>query len=119
MRNLKLEKEMVKISKEIWPYLKGKEKKFPKILSKQGGGSGCYYREKHTVYYRWNVWHNMPLAGKRMLVIHELYHAKGNHHKSGEMFCHSFDILTIEIYKKIYGEDKEYKEVIEKLKEFI
>lgn len=118
MRNTTAEIEMLSISKEIWKHLKG-SRKFPTILSKQGGCSGCYYPSEHTVYYRWNVWNKMPLAGKRMLAIHELYHAKGNHHNGKYMFCHAFDILTIEIYKKIYGEDEAYLEVLNSMKELI
>jgi hypothetical protein len=118
IRNIIAEKEMVKISKEVWKFLKGKNK-FPTIESKQGGSSGCYYPSRHTIYFRWNVWNKMPLAGKRMLAIHELWHAKGNDHNSFYMFCHSFDILTIELYKKIYGEDKEYQEVVKQIKSII
>ena len=118
MRNLKAEKEMVRISKEVWEHLKT-GKSFPMIESKQGGSSGCYYTGKHTIYYRWNVWNKMPLAVKRMLAIHELWHASGRKHNGQYMFCRSFDILTIELYKKIYGEDEPYKELINNIKSIL
>ncbi len=117
-RDVLAEQEMIQISKEVWPFFKSK-KSFPKIESKQGGSSGCYYSSRHTVYYRWNVWNKMPLAGKRMLAIHELWHATGNNHNGFYMFCHSFDLLTIEFYKKIYGEDSNYKEAVENIKTLI
>lgn len=44
MRNLELEIKMLEISKEIWQHLKQFTiKEMPKIESKQGGHSGCYY----------------------------------------------------------------------------
>lgn len=115
-RNFELEKEMKTISEEVWKHIGGK-RFMPEIESKQGGSSGCYYRSKHKVYYRWNVWHHLTLAGKRMLAIHELWHAKGKSHKGKDMYLHAFDILTIELYKKIYGEDKEYQKLLEIVKE--
>jgi len=117
MRNLELEKEMVSISTEIWQVIGTRS--MPKIESKQGGSSGCYYPSRHTVYYRWNVWNKLTLAGKRMLAIHELWHAKGEKHQSNKMYLHAFDILTIELYKKIYGEDTAYQELLKKVKEQI
>jgi hypothetical protein len=118
VRNIEAETEMINISKEIWEHLKG-NRIFPRIESRQGGSSGAYYSNEHIIRFRWNVWNKMPLAGKRMLAIHELYHAKGNHHNSENLFCHAFDILTIEFYKKIYGEDKEYREVLEQIRKLI
>ena len=103
MRNLEAEKEMKAISNEVWQAF-GKQKSFmPDIYSKEGGSVGCYYSDRGAVYFRWNSWNKMPLAHKRLLVIHELYHALGNDHNG--MFCHSMDFLSLEIYKLIYGED--------------
>jgi hypothetical protein len=121
MRNAEAEAEMRSICAEVWSCfnLMGilKTKMIPKTFSKQGGSSGCYYPDKHTVYFRWNVWNKMPLAGKRMLAIHELYHATGNKHNGKYMFCHAYDILTIELYKRIYGEDVPYQEAVASIKE--
>lgn len=118
MRNLELEKEMKDISEEIWQVI-GKDKEMPKIESKQGGYSGCYSRSRHTVYYRWNVWRQLTLAGKRMLAIHELWHARGEGHRGSNMFLHAFDILTIEVYKMIYGEDEPYRVMFDFVKKKI
>jgi len=107
MRNLNYEVEMDKICREIWPFLKSK-KEFPAILSKQGGSSGKYNPGSHTVMFRWNVWNKMPFAGQRLLAIHELWHASGNNHNGVKLFCHGLDILSILIYKKIWGEDCPY-----------
>ena len=118
IRNEEAEMEMRIIASEVYPHLKG-DKPMPKIESKQGGASGAYYRNEHTVRIRWNVWNKLSWAGKRMLMIHELYHAKGNHHKGSDLFLHAFDILTIELYKKIYGEDKEYQKLLNKIKDLV
>ena len=112
-----LEAEMLSLSKEVWEKIAPPLKTMPRIESKQGGSSGCFYPDRYTVYYRWNVWNKLGLAGKRMLVIHELYHALGHHHKG--MFLHAFDILTIELYKKIYGEDEEYQKMVEEVRKLI
>jgi len=106
-RNPEAEKEMIQICNEVW----GKIGigKMPEIQSKQGGSTGAYYPDENIIRFRWNSWNKMPLAGKRMIAIHELYHALGRHHDSSEMFCHAFDILTIELYKLIYGKDEAYK----------
>jgi hypothetical protein len=48
--------------------------------------------------------------------FYELYHAAGHNHDSGKMFCHAYDILTLELYKLIYGEDPEYIEAINSLR---
>ena len=121
MRDHRAESEMATICTEVWASLDNlkisKGKPYPRILSKQGGSSGCYYPGEHTVYFRWNVWNKMPLAGKRMLAIHELYHATGSDHKSKYMFCHAYDILTIELYKRIYGEDEPYQEAVASIRE--
>jgi len=118
MRNLDLEVEMQLVCNHIWPFLKSKNE-IPKILSKQGGSSGSYRPSEHTVYFRWNVWNKMDVAGKRLLAIHELYHATGSNHNGAKMFCHGIDILSIEIYKKIYGEDEYYRRMIDEIRKII
>ncbi|MGH7204536.1 MAG: hypothetical protein ACREHC_08925, partial [Candidatus Levyibacteriota bacterium] len=57
--------------------------------------------------------------GKRMLVIHELYHATGSDHKSIAFFTHGLDLFTLEFYKEIYGEDLAYQDILQKIKEVI
>ena len=101
-RNLGLEKEMKEICKEIWARIGVGI--FPEIESKEGGASGCYYEDRHKVYFRWNVWHKLNITGKRLLAIHELIHATGWDHKSLYGYMHGSDILSLEIYKIIYGE---------------
>ena len=114
-RNIELEKEMQAIASLIWSHIGiGRE---PKIESKYGGSTGAYYPSEHCVRIRWTSWAKMPEAGKRMIMIHELYHAAGHHHNSKDMFCHAFDILTIQLYLKIYGEDEEFVTVMKQLDE--
>jgi len=118
-RNLELEKEIIDVCRDVYFYMRNENSIFPKIFSKQGGSSACYRKSEHAIYFRWNVWNKLCMAGKKMLVIHEMYHALGNCHKGAKLYTHQFDVLTIEIYKRIYGEDKYYKKMIERIKELI
>ena len=114
IRNKELEIEMLSISKYIWMCFKT-SKPFPAIESKQGGSTAAYYPREHKIRYRWNSWAKMPMAGKRMIAIHELWHATGQEHDSSSMFAHAYDIVTIEIYKRIFGEDAHYKDALAEL----
>ena len=105
-RDLTAEKEMIQICSEVWDKIG--IGKMPKIESKYGGSTGAYYVNEGIIRFRSTSWNKMPLAGKRMIAIHELYHALGREHDSKLMFCHAFDILTLVLYKLIYGEDYEY-----------
>jgi len=116
MRDYHSEIEMKQIALEVWNKIGNQ--KMPEIKSKQGGSTGCYYKNEHTVYFRWNSWNKMPLAGKRMITIHELYHARGEDHNSKYMFCHAYDIFTIELYKLIYGEDDELRSQLIELRKY-
>jgi hypothetical protein len=103
MRNLKAEVEMTEICKEVWQKIG--IGKMPEIESKQGGHTAIFSPSQFKVIFRWNSWNKMPLAGKRLVAIHELYHALGRNHDSAQMFCNAHDMLAEEFYKAIYGED--------------
>ena len=116
IQDSKVNKEMNELSEKIWNYI-GNEKEMPKLESKQGGSSGKYYPSEHTIRVRSNVWNKLCLGGKRMLLIHELWHSKGLDHNG--LFLHSFDLLTIELYLQIYGEDEHYNKMVDEIKESI
>lgn len=99
-----VEMEATKIAEEIWPRL-FTAKDMPKIESKHGGSSAAYYQREHCVRVRSNVWAKLLPAQKRLIMIHELYHASGHDHAS--YFLSSHDYISREIYKKIWGYDKQ------------
>ena len=103
-RNLELEIEMKEICEDVYSYFIT-DIGIPDIESKQGGATAAYYKTEHMIRFRWNVWNKLDLAGKRLLCIHELWHAVGNSHNSKKLFCTSFDCLSMRIYKRIWGAD--------------
>ncbi len=108
--------ELKVMAQRIWDYI-GKVKTIPDLETKQGGSSGKYYKGEHTIRIRSNVWKKISLGGKRMLLIHELWHSIGINHNG--LFLHSFDLLTIELYFQIYGKDEAYIEMENKIKKEI
>lgn len=114
-RDKKAEVEMNKICTEVWQEIG--IGKMPGIESKQGGSSAAFYPSQFKVIFRWNSWNKMPLAGKRLIAIHELYHALGRDHDSSQMFCHAYDLLTIEFYRFIYGEDQPFLDAMAGIKQ--
>jgi len=93
--------------------------KIPEICFKLGGHSGCYYPNQHKVAIRWNVWNKLLKAEKRLLMIHELWHARTEEKETRRFGIHGLDLISIEVYKKIYGEDKEWQELQEKIQTLI
>lgn len=108
IRDEKVTYEARQIGKEIWKVLRldgCSERGIPDIDSKQGGASGCYYHNIHTVYVRSNVWKKLTLAQKRLLMIHELYHSLNQQHKPG-IYLSSADYLSRRLYMRIWGNDE-------------
>jgi hypothetical protein len=106
MRDLKAEVEMTEICTEIWQKIG--IGKMPEIESKQGGYVARFWRDDFKVIFRWNSWNKMPLAGKRLVAIHELYHALGQDHDSSQMYASAYDLLPMAFYRLIYGEDEPF-----------
>jgi len=113
-RNFELEIEMREIADEVYARLKT-DVPMPKIESKQGGHTGTYYRDSHTIRFRSNVWNKLTLAVKRLLVIHEMKHAVGGDHSAKDLYLGSFDLFSLEVYKSIYGFDEQLSIVIGKI----
>ena len=42
-------------------------------------------------------------------MIHELWHSAGHHHSG--LYLHSFDILSLVVYERIYGRDAELEQL--------
>ena len=98
--------EMIEISQEVWQYL-GKNnygglKPMPPIEGKQGGSSGCFYWQPPKVAYRYDTWNKMELAEKRLICIHELYHAT-THNIKHKNIDSMFGLTEYNLYKRIYG----------------
>ena len=113
IRDHAVEHEAVQIADEIWKHLKSR-KSMPRIQSKLGGSSAAYYPGEHMIRVRTGTWRKLSLAGKRLLAIHELWHASGHEHSG--LYLHSFDILSLVIYERIYGRDAELEKMYQEVK---
>lgn len=122
IRDNKVTFEARQIALEIWDKLKlqgRSEKGFPDIDSKQGGRCGCYYPNEHCIRVRTNMWNKMVLAQKRLLLCHELVHALGQHtHSVYAFYLYYSDMLSIEMYKNVWGEDEAFNGLMKGVKEF-
>ena len=113
IRDLAIEREAQQISLEIWQHLDTR-KRMPRISSKLGGSSAAYYPGAHTIRVRTGTWKKLTLAGRRLLMIHELWHAAGNPHSG--LYLHSFDVLSLVVYERIYGRDAELERMYQEVR---
>ena len=113
IREKAVEQEAEQIAHEIWKHLKSR-KGMPRIQSKQGGSSAAYYPHEHMIRVRNGSWRKLNLAGKRLLMIHELWHSSGHEHSG--LYLHSFDIVSLVVYERIYGKDQELEKMYEQVK---
>jgi hypothetical protein len=92
----------------------------PTVKWKKGGYSATYTPSTHTITLRENVWTNMSLGGKRMLLIHECLHAGGFDHSTKKWFSNgTADFATIIVYEELYGKDKYYMEVFDQARQIL
>ena len=112
IRDLAVEREAQQISLEIWQHL-ATRKRIPRISSKLGGSSAAYYPGEHTIRVRTGTWKKLTLAGRRLLMIHELWHAAGQPHSG--LYLHSFDVLSLVVYERIYGRDAELERMYQEV----
>jgi len=110
--------EMKSIVQEIWDHIG--IGKIPKVETKKGGYTAAYYPSKHVIRFRENSWNKLPtLAHKRLLVIHECFHAAGyDHSVVNGIYLSSFDLLSLAFYKEIYGVDEYMLEAKRMYKEY-
>lgn len=125
-KSIEIEKEATEMAEEIWKKMKLPKSDIPTIGTKQGGYSAvCYYGEGDRssknciIKVRENVWAKMLRAQKRLLLIHELVHAIGYDHSGLESFCASSDLLSVQIYDRIYGMDSYMAELKSKIDDMI
>lgn len=97
--------EMKSIVKEVWEHIG--IGKIPNVATKKGGYTATYSPSTHTITFRMNSWNKMrELSMKRLLVIHECYHAAGHGHSvNNGIYLSSFDLLSLAFYNQIWGED--------------
>lgn len=98
--------EATSIAKEIWPACQ------TKFELKQGGYTAKAYAASNRIVLRIDVWLNMALVAKRLLICHELIHIMGLHHRNDKMYgAHFTDLLSMSMYKTIWGIDDILREI--------
>ena len=105
-------KEAKELLIEINVKLFGKVNNLPEVFAKLGGYTGAYYRNEHKIGIHYYVWKRLSLASKRLLMIHENLHALGKHHSGVKNYSNVLDLVSMRMYLKIYGEDQEWKKMI-------
>ena len=102
-----LEKERAEYMLDyIYIKLKIYTNKIPDIAWKKGGYRATYRSWDNTIELRADSWRKMDLVTKRLIMCHEVLHALGLNHN--EIFGATLDILPLELYGMIWGEDEQY-----------
>jgi hypothetical protein len=89
----------------------------PLVVTKQGGYTACYYWDAHAIAVRENSWRLMGLAQKRLTIVHEWIHACGLEHSAACGFEGPRDLLSLVLYRRIWGEDGPLRELFARLEE--
>lgn len=87
----------------------------PDFKIKLGGYTGWYSKELDTIGLNYYSWKKMMLAQKRLLLIHEYIHKLGLNHSGLNSYLGSYDLLSIKVYKKIFGKDNAWEEFESKI----
>lgn len=88
----------------------------PIVGTKRGGYTAVYYRDAHAILLRVNSWNLMTPAQKRLTVAHEWIHARGVAHHTDGMFHSSMDLLSLELYRRVWGNDRPLRELFRRLR---
>ena len=91
-------------------------KDLPLVGTKRGGYTAVYYYDAHAILLRVNSWNLMSIAQKRLTVAHEWIHARGVEHHTDGMFHSSMDLLSLELYKRVWGDDAALRELFKRLR---
>jgi hypothetical protein len=87
----------------------------PLVVTKQGGYTACYYWDAHAIAVRENSWRRMDLAQRRLTVVHEWIHARGRGHSAADGFEGPRDLLSLVVYRRIWGEDEALRALFARL----
>lgn len=121
--------EIIEIRNEIlskWlPELEIRQ--YPKIRLKFGGCTAYFtpFYEKlddkviNCLVFRYDSWNVRNLFGKRVLLIHEIFHSLEQNHSAKNGYGTSFDYLSLMIYKEIWGNDVQYDNMITLNEDFL
>lgn len=96
---------------EVWNFLSSKP--MPKIVLRRQRSTGKSFRSERLISIREDSWNKMHLAEKRLIVIHEAIHQCKVPHMPG--FRTSTDMLSLAVYRQIWGEDSILKEFFQGL----
>lgn len=110
-RDLRIVREAEGILREA----AGPREGLPLVATKQGGYTACYYWDAHVIALRENSWRRMGLAQKRLTVVHEWIHACGVEHSVMYGFEGPRDLLSLVLYRRIWGEDEALRELFDGL----
>lgn len=86
----------------------------PKLGVKYGGYTAAFYLP-NIIKFRIDSWLKMLNAQKRLACIHEYLHFLGVKHTIDISFLGASDLISVKIYKMVWGEDLYWKEFENKL----
>jgi len=86
-----------------------------RIGTKKGGWTAVYSPTSRRIILRENSWRRMDLFSKRLLLIHETLHDRGVRHGIQNLYLGHLDLLSLTLYRRIYGEDEPYQKAMERI----
>jgi hypothetical protein len=89
------------------------------IGTKKGGWTAVYSPRSRRILLRENSWRRMDLFSKRLLLLHETLHDRGLRHGIRNLYLGHLDLLSLALYRRIYGEDEPYQEVMGRIEEVL
>lgn len=111
--------DMIKIATDILHEIVQKwlpnlqERQIPKIILKFGGSTAWYGENTeygiHKIGLNFYSFRKMNLCLRRLLLIHEFTHSLGVNHSSEKNFNTSFDLQSLFVYQKVFGDDNDLK----------
>lgn len=99
--------EPAKILDEVWAHLKCRTPK-PSVEFRRQHCTGLYWQDKHQITIREDSWAKMHPAEKKLVMAHEALHACHIGHQPG--YRTATDSISMLLYEKIWGEDKDWKD---------
>lgn len=109
-----VEQSVIQEATEIYSELLSPKARKLKIGTKQGGYTAAFY-SPDLVRFRVDSWLKMLKAQKRLACIHEYLHFLGVKHTIDISFLGASDLISVKIYKMVWGEDLYWRELENKL----